>query len=684
MTRPRFRRFLQVLTLLGVLGLTAGFAQRFEWRDVVQKVTIGADGGVVFDDTRTLWTDDDFGEAFICVGLQAGQRLTLLDGSGGLGPGPSTTAFSQPCAAGTEVVVKNAQRVSQRRVRFVYRIDGTVDAFSDVVQWYWNPIQRDHPAMIGYDLTVHAPGPMAAPFDAYVHRYSNTEKPQVNLSPDRSTLHVAFNRIPSGVGLEIRYLMDPTLFSLTGTEPALAQLLADESSVAKLNVPGESPLLQVPRSLTTGSSTVTIHGTAEDPDGVTSVGFAGGGRVDVCVGSETFHCDLTDLPVGTTSITVAATDGAGFRSSAVVSVRRLSLSELIRRNGAWGVVPLVLVLLLLAGIVTAFRRYGKEPELPSMKYPFEPPSDLPPAAVTALGMQRFSSSSMGPAFHATIMDLARRGFGTFSPKGKRFEMQLHPEKDTSGLLPFEMDVLNYLKAAAKTHRRQDPNYLEYAELKAYSQARGAQFLPPWGKKVRAWVEAQRGGPLTDGQSRRVAMRWSGRALLAALAMAAAAFLTLGLARGLFIAGAGAAMVLTFVASIALPSWRKDVAGEVYGWQGFKRTLTDYTRMKDAPLDFFQLWDVYYCYAAALGVAAAFLKALRKAAPLAGVDDATLMARGLWMGGGNAGSLASFEAMASSIASMSSALSAASASASSGGSSSGGGGGGGGGGSSGGR
>ena len=104
-------------------------------------------------------------------------------------------------------------------------------------------------------------------------------------------------------------------------------------------------------------------------------------------------------------------------------------------------------------------------------------------------------------------------------------------------------------------------------------------------------------------------------------------------------------------------------------------------MPDAPDDFFKLWDRYFVYAAALGVAAQFLKNLQRAAPLKGIDERTLARQGSWMGAANASDLAS---LSRSVQSLSSALASASASASSGGSSGGGGGGGGGGGSSGGR
>jgi len=446
---------------------------------------------------------------------------------------------------------------------------------------------------------VHAPGPMAAPFDAYVHRYANPEQPTVTLSPDRSRLDVRFDRIPEGDGVEVRYLMDPALFSLNGTRPGLETLLRDETRIAGIQ------------------------------------------------GRERWFHRLRGSPL-------------------------------------WALLGLALLLWLGRGILRAYQRWGREPQLPTMKYPFEPPSELPPGAVTAMQMQTFNSSSMGPAFHATIMDLARRGYGTFTPKGRRFEMQLDLERSREGLEPFEGDVLAYLESAAKTHRRGDPDYLEFRELKAYSKSHASTFMKRWAPKVRSWLEERRNGPLVSAESRRAANRWGGSAVLVALACGGGAFVTTDAARVLFIVGAGLALAGAVVAASALPAWREDLAPEIYGWRGFKRTLTDYTRMKDAPLDFFGLWDVYYCYAAALGVADKYLKTLGRAAPLAGADESMMVSRAGWMGAHAGAGLTSLSSLSSSISSMSSALSSASASASSGGSSSGGGGGGGGGGSSGGR
>jgi hypothetical protein len=225
---------LRHLLAIVVLSVLTWAGASFEWRDVVQRVVIQPDGTVVVSDERTLWTpDEDFGEAFICVGHPRHVRLTMLDGSGAVSPGPDAIALQQPCEAGTEMVIRNAHRVTERRVRFVYRLEGTIDAYTDVMQWYWNLIQLDHPPIVGYSLTVVAPGPMEEPYDAFVMRYANPEVPRVRLSEDRSTLHVKFDLVPHGDGVEIRYLMDPRLFTLGGSLPALEALLRDQARIAR-------------------------------------------------------------------------------------------------------------------------------------------------------------------------------------------------------------------------------------------------------------------------------------------------------------------------------------------------------------------------------------------------------------------------------------------------------------------
>lgn len=596
-------RFLLALTALFMLG---GLAQaRFEWRDVVQDVQIQADGRVLVTEERTLWTDEDFGEAFICIGHGAGVRVQLVVAeSGAVSPGPQASAYQQRCSAGTEVVVRNDTRVKERRVRFVYWLEGTVEHYSDVVQWYWNMEQLDHPPIVGYRLRVTAPGPMTEPFDAYVHRYANLDEPVVSLSADGRVLDVSFRRIPDGDGVEIRWLMDPVLFEQRGTAPAFLRLLEDEADVAGLH-------------------------------------------------------------------------------------ERSRLWRAIRNHRAWGLLPLALLGVIGFGVRRSYLSVGREPATDGMLYRFEPPSELPPAAVTMLMHQDSSSSKAlgGRAWFATIMDLARRGYLRFEGTDKRnLAIILEPEAQRDALLPMESDVLRYLRSAqssrsVRSRTSTDPQRMDLKQLTAYGQTHAQPFLLKWAPKVRSWLEEMMGGPLTTEASRAAASKWYLRLLLPLIVLIVGSIALDGWARAFMIVGAVGVVGLYIVVGSVMPAWRPEVGREHAAWLSFKRTLTDHTRMKDAPPNFFVLWDRYFCYAAALGVAERYLKTLQQVAPARNLDQSALIHQARWMGAANASSLSN---MSSAINSLSSALASAGASASSGGSSSGGGGGGGGGGSSGGR
>ncbi|MDZ7704830.1 MAG: DUF2207 domain-containing protein [Trueperaceae bacterium] len=582
--------------------MAVGWAQSYQWRDVVQTVDIQADGTIIVDDERTLVaTSGDFNEAFICLDLTANQSLELLDG-GALGAGPNARAYTQPCedgSGGTELVVEmdNEFRVAERRVFYRYALSNTLDYYSDVTQWYWIILEEDHPPVRGYELTVTTPGSMQSPYDAYVHRFSNPEQPDVSLSDDRSRLQVTFDRIPRGDGVEIRYLMDPSLFEQQGSRQGLEQLLRDEAEIAGV-------------------------------------------------------------------------------------LERQRFFYQLRGSPLWGIAAILLVGAISAGIWRDYRRVGQEPDLPQLHHNFEPPSDIPPAAVAAMLHQRFKPQNLKPGFSATVMDLARRGYGEFEKSsgfmgfGEQFGMTLRPGKDSSELLPYEIDVLEYLIAAAGRHG--DLTRLDFAELKKHSQRNWSKFISRWGREVRDWVERRAGGPLVTEESMRALKIWSGIAFVGLLVSGVAGiWLLVDTARVIAWVTLAVCVLLIIVANVSLPAWRKEVAPEIYGWQGFKRTLRDYTIMKDAPDDFFKLWDRYFCYAAALGVAKSFLQNVQKGLSERGFDERSMVRQAHWMNGSDL-SASDFSSFSDAVTSMSSALNSASASASSGGSSSGGGGGGGGG------
>ncbi len=696
------------LFLITVLLLFSAAHARIYWEQIDQTVTIRPDGIVhVLDERRLKATgDDDFAEAFICIRLRGAEELVGGSRTGALDQPGRATARTQACedgTPGTEVVVRYNSRRQSGHVLFEYELHNTVDYWSDTAEWYWNVHDSGSPEVMNYHLTVSAPGPMDFPYDAVVYRYRNPTLPLVTLSDDRSVLDVRFSHIPAATGVEIRWLMDPALFEQRGSEPRLEAILQEIARAENIMVPGAPrvSLDQVPELVGRDDEAVTFTGRATEGDArVNAVRASVGSAInELCTGTNPFECSVFGLEPGDNRVTVQATDANGRISSTTFTVRRMTLGDEIRRS-PWLLLPgAALVAWLVNRLVTARRTHR---DLPSdgMMYPFEPPGDLPPAALPSL-LTKPGVPSGSNGFAATVMDLARRGFVEFTGSGREFSMLVDMDTPMDGLLGFEQSALRFLQGAGKYSRHTDGRgwrEVTNRELRRHGQ-RQTNFMTSWGRDVLSWLKAEysrasladaaaqspdprarRADSLITPESARAAGATAGLSALVMLIMGAGAFIGEDVVR-LGYALLAAVSLVALMMSFGIRRWKDHVAEDVHGWQGFRRTLTDYTRMADAPDDFFVLWDKYFVYAAALGVAKRYLDNIEKLADARGLNASDLTGRAMWMGAYSS-SISDLSSLSTNISSMSSSLSSALASAgvsaSSGGSSSGGGGGGGGG------
>jgi hypothetical protein len=230
--RRKVGRTVAPLLVLAVSALASAQAA-WEWRDVQQYVRILANGDVDVYDTRTLWTDGDFGEAFLCVWLSEGQSLTMLGATGAVSPGPPAVGLTQPCDGGTEVVVRQGERVSERRVRFAYRLHGTLEHVGDSVRWWWTILEGNRPEVRDYLLVVEASGEVEAPSNAFVDIPTSSTDQDVWRSRDSRTLLVRLSVAASGDVVTVRILMDPALFPRAGTEAGSDGPLVDHHPLPK-------------------------------------------------------------------------------------------------------------------------------------------------------------------------------------------------------------------------------------------------------------------------------------------------------------------------------------------------------------------------------------------------------------------------------------------------------------------
>lgn len=674
--------------LVALIFATAAFAAS-RWQNVEQEVTILPNGNVRIVDTRTLSMSggDDFGEAFICIEHPNSMRITMdKTVSRAISQGPSYSVFQQSCAGGTELVVKNSSRVTERRVVFAYEVSNSLAYYSDVVEWYWQVVEQDRPTINGYNLTVHFPEALTGDYDAFVHRYTLSQSAvKVRMNPALTELHVEIANMSPGVGLDIRAFMPPTGFTQKSSTPGFQSLLLDEASFARLNVIG-SPTLKhdKPREGRVGAP-LEITGSATTFQGrqLTDVNIKiGQSPVVPCTidDGQTFTCTTTIDQRGSVIATIAAIDSGEYRGTSEFSITGRTWLDMTRRSRPLAsAVAALLLLPLLIRLIREYFRVGREPKPPAMKYQFEPPSDLPGALALAIQHQKNNETTLKNALYATLLDLTRRGHLTLEQDGKKTAILMHENEDDP-LEPFEQELLTFLRPAAS----KQTSRITHNQLKRRMQARGATFMKQWAASIGLALAEERGGPNITEASEKASSRVQTHGVIALLAAVGGAFLFRDNAAGIMIGTAIVGFILTAVAGAAIPAFRPEIAAERAQWLSFQRTLRDYTIMKDAPTDFFKMWDHYFIYAAAFGVAARYLKNIARAAPLHGLDETALITSAAWINRGGSMNISNLASLTSTATSISNSLSTATASASSGGSVGGGGGASGGGGSSGGR
>ncbi|MFO7639141.1 MAG: DUF2207 domain-containing protein [bacterium] len=359
--------------------------------------------------------------------------------------------------------------------------------------------------------------------------------------------------------------------------------------------------------------------------------------------------------------------------------------------------PLALVLVLLLPVlmlVLFYRRWGREPKLDyEAMYEREPPREAPPLAVPAiLHQQADENHKAGEAFRglfAQLVSLAVRGAVTVEEikKGEnRFRLGRMP--DNADEFDRAAVGLVFERAGAGRDAVTNKDIRDYCAKNPASVR--AALAGAYDRSVN-WWERKLGGPLIEPDSIKARGRFLGLALLSALVgvgCGALGLLLVGattLGTTLIVAAipAGTVYAVLAVLSAAVVRWSPAAHLEHRRWQKLAKFLREFSALKDAPATLIAVWEQYYIYAVALGVADRFLKNLGRLAAERNQNPSAPV----WFLAGGAGvparsfgtGLQSLSSFNSNFAAMSSAFSPKS---SSGGGFSGGGGGGGGGGSSG--
>ncbi len=361
-------------------------------------------------------------------------------------------------------------------------------------------------------------------------------------------------------------------------------------------------------------------------------------------------------------------------------------------------IPLIIVFLYF------YFKYGVEPKVKYKGiYERDPPMKIPPMALAHLVGGRFEKKTRG--FIATIFDLARRKYLNvkeekktqlkfFEKNEQRFILTKKGEKELTSpkkLLDFELSVLKFLFQVVPSGK----SIKKIMILKRIYPEVTSSDIIDWNRKKRlglSFISSLHGQAVSWFESKhfriytKLSMAKRNLFLIVSITYLVLISVFLILIKAVFIpwiiVGGLIVGLLLIFASIPILRKTPEATLELKKWKAFRRFITDFSAMKDAPTTLIHIWDEYLIYAVVLGVAVKLLKVLKR---LAEEQHVTFAAAGWYYGTGVTRAptgLMSPESFSSLVSNLSGTISALSSSSSVGGGFSGGGGGGGGGGSSG--
>jgi uncharacterized membrane protein len=505
-----------------------------------------------------------------------------------------------------------------KRFLIVYEIKDAVKRYNDVADFYWKVIEDEHEFIENFNADVYIPEPSPNLFKLFVH--SAAKPGTITFSDDYQKVSVAMQDIPKNRFVEFRLLTSPSVFS----EVELIQENKYES------------ILSEEKSIFLQSS---------------------------------------------------------------ISTNIVFLYPIL-------LIPLVIIFLYF------YFKYGVEPKVKYEGiYEHEPPMKIPPMALAHLVAGRFEGHQMQVrGFIATIFDLARRGYITIKEevkprvffsekKEQRFILTKKGKKEltsTSKLLDFELLVLKFLFQVVPSGGSMDifSNKIVIRAKKIYPEVTSSEIVN-WNRKKRLGLSFistlfKNAGYWFESKHFRIHTKLSmaKRNLFLIISIiyliSISVFLIWVQAFFVPLVIVGGLIIGIFLLFASIPILRKtpEATLALKKWKAFRKFITDFSAMKDAPTTLIHIWDEYLIYAVVLGVATKLLKILER---LAVEQDVTFAAAGWYYGTGTVrvpSGVMSPESFSSLVSNLSGTISALSSSSSVGGGFSGGGGGGGGGGSSG--
>jgi len=610
-----------ILFIFTILTIDIVFAKSYSYSYITMVLDFKKDGSVIVSQERAYDFSGSFSWAYLDLKKKGSSDIDFIE-IRDLDTGGELSYDIKEDSDHVKATWYYSANNQVKRFLIVYEMKDVVKRYNDVAEFYWKVIEDEHESIRSFSAEVNLPEPSPDLFKLFVHTVSGPGT--MEFSDDLKTGSVGMRDIPRNRFVEFRLLTSPSVFS--------------------------------------------------------DVEMIGENKYESILNEEKLNL---------------------VQSSIMDSILFYPLL----------VLPLIIIFLYF------YFKYGVEPKVKYEGiYEHEPPMKIPPMALAHLVAGRFEGTQMQlRGFLATIFDLARRGYITvkeemktslifFEKREQRFILTKKGKKELTSskhkLIDFELLVLKFLfqvvpsgeSIEIKSSSKKDTVMIETREIHPEvtsseivnwnrNKRKGHSLISALYKNAGSWFESKHFRIHT-----KLSMAKRNLFLIISIIYLVLVSTLLILTQAIFIPWiiVGGLIIGIFLIFASIPILRKtpDATLALKKWKAFKRFITDFSAMKDAPTTLIHIWDEYLIYAVVLGVAKQLLKVLRR---LAEEQHVTFAAAGWYYGAGVTkvpSGVMSPESFSSMVSNLSSTISALSSSTSVGGGFAGGGGGGGGGGGSG--
>ncbi|MBN1163342.1 MAG: DUF2207 domain-containing protein [Candidatus Krumholzibacteriota bacterium] len=507
-----------------------------------------------------------------------------------------------------------------------YRVSSAVQRYRDAAQFYFKVIEDSHQYIGRLRVNIISPGPSPALFKVFIHSQARPGRLQISENYERAEVTQA--DIPANRFVELRVLLDPTLFSGAPVRSGQSHesLLEDERRIT------EEWRLAEQRRIEAAQSRAR--------------------RIKLAIAAA----------ILITLIFIAVYIYYFVKFGREIKVNYEGIYE---REPPRQLPPCVLPSILTQSGA----------QLPEMGKAF---------AATLLECARLGYLEIHEKTEKRLLLKTESLVYTLTEKGKNFLEQGTgaPQGEERELIPFERDVLEAVFWEAGDRSVATSKEIEeWARETIGGKTKYYHFIKPRAKRLRKYFEREH-FKLDDPRSEKAKKQFMGISVL--LGLIHFALFLLVIRHPLLIASGVVTLLAGLFLSLPLARRTPEAALEYKKWKAFKKFMSDFSALKEAGPSLLELWEHFLVYATALGIADKLLSNLKLVAQEYGLTFPAVV----WfhptavstLPGGGISNLASLESLSSSISNLQNFSAALSSSSSSGGGFSGGGGGGGGGGS----